>query len=83
MLRLVGIKNCSVLDGGFKAWKSLNLPVSRSVPSLGLKEKNRYSYNDKIIVATKNIMQLINNQDYLLIDAREKHKIHRKEGADR
>ena len=71
MLRLVGIKNCSVLDGGFKAWKSLNLPVSRSVPSLGLKEKKRYSYNDKIIVATKNIMQLINNQDYLLIDARE------------
>ena len=84
MLRLVGIKNCSVLDGGFKAWKSLNLPVSRSVPSLGLKEKNRYSYNDKIIVATKNIMQLINNQDYLLNDARENIRyIGKKEPIDK
>ena len=71
MLKLVNIKNCSVLDGGFKAWNELNLPISSSIPTLGLAEKNRYVYNQKILVSTNNLLQLINEQGHLLIDARE------------
>ena len=71
MLKLVGIKNCSVLDGGFKAWNSLDLPVSSSIPIPSLSEKNKYSYNEESLVSTDNLMQLINDESHLLIDARE------------
>ena len=72
MLRLVGLTNCSVLDGGFKSWTSLKLPVTDSIPPMAENYNNKYSYNSKYLVATENIMQLTNEEDFLLIDAREK-----------
>ena len=72
MLRLVGLTNCSVLDGGFKSWTSLKLPVTDSIPAMAENYNNKYSYNSKYLVATENIMQLTNEEDFLLIDAREK-----------
>ena len=72
MLRLVGLTNCSVLDGGFKSWTSLKLPVTDSIPAMTENYNNKYSYNSKYLVATENIMQLTNEEDFLLIDAREK-----------
>ena len=62
MLRLVGLTNCSVLDGGFKSWTSLKLPVTDSIPPMAENYNNKYSYNSKYLVATENIMQLTKNE---------------------
>ena len=40
MLRIVGIKNCSVLDGGFKAWSTQGFHVDNLMPKNTQQQNN-------------------------------------------
>ena len=74
MLRIVGIKNCSVLDGGFKAWSIQGFPVDNLIPKNTKKQNNSYAYDEDTIVKTNNLEKMIKDEDFCLVDARENER---------
>jgi len=84
MLRIVGIEDCAVLDGGFKSWSSQNLPMDNLLPENVQHQNNIYTYNEESIVTTKNLEKMINEEGFCLVDAREKVRfIGKKEPIDK
>ena len=74
MLKLVGLKNCAVLDGGFKIWLKNKYPVDNIIPT---KEKLRnrvYSYRTEYIITTDELREKIKSQSICIIDARDKER---------
>lgn len=67
LLRLCGVREAAVLDGGYAAWKAANLPVSQAVPQ---REPTHVSmhYDTSKIVLDHN--DAANAPGGLLIDAR-------------
>ncbi len=75
MLKLVGIENCAVLDGGFNAWNRNKFPVNNAVPENKIKECLEYSYNNNYLVDTLSLKEMLLNKESLyLIDARDKER---------
>ena len=75
MLKLVGIENCAVLDGGFSAWNRNKFPVNNSVPDNTIEECLEYSYNSNYLVDTLSLKEMLSNKESLyLIDARDKER---------
>jgi thiosulfate/3-mercaptopyruvate sulfurtransferase len=67
LLRLCGVREAAVLDGGYAAWKAANLPVSQEIPRrqpthVGVHYDDRQVVLDHAVVA--------NMPDDLLLDAR-------------
>lgn len=71
MLRLIGIKNCAVLDGGYKAWKLNNMPTNNVVPNNYKEEKMQYNYNSNYLIDTKTLKNKLEKKSICLVDARD------------
>ena len=71
MLKLIGLKNCAVLDGGYKAWKLKNMPTNNIVPNHYKKNKMQYDYNSDYLIDTKTLKNKLEKKSICLIDARD------------
>ena len=58
-----------VLDGGWLAWRNAKLPVSQEQPLIETRTHHAH-FNDQTYLNTGEIEQLIQDNDYVLIDAR-------------
>lgn len=69
MLRLYGHLNVALLDGGFSEWRKLGFAIES-----GTNQNKTRNFNgtpdDKLILTTTDIEKIINQPDWLLIDAR-------------
>ena len=74
MLKLVGIENCAVLDGGYKSWYPNHFPTDNLVPKDLRKENIKYSYNSDYLIDTENLKNRLKKNDIYLIDARDKDR---------
>lgn len=71
MLKLVGLENCAVLDGGYNEWLRMKYPINNYIPKKLKKENINYSYNHKKIVTTKDLKELLVEPSVCLLDARD------------
>ncbi|HKT28309.1 sulfurtransferase [Dyella sp.] len=67
LLRLCGIREAAVLDGGYAAWKAANLPVSQEMPKRTPTQVSVHYESSQVVIDHTAIG---NMQDDLLIDAR-------------
>lgn len=68
-LKVVGVKNVSILDGGVAAWKAAGLPLARGDEPPSPKIFN--ATIDKTLIAhTADVQQIVQSHDATLIDAR-------------
>ena len=74
MLKLVGIENCAVLDGGFQSWLASKLEIDSEIPLKVKQENIEYSYNNNYIVETEELKILLEKKDIHLVDARDKDR---------
>ena len=74
MLRLVGIKNCAVLDGGYSSW-ILNRYAVSSDTSLALERQNiKYSYKSDLLITTEALKIKLKSNLVYLLDARDEER---------
>jgi len=71
MLRLVGIKNCAVLDGGYSSWVSNQHAVSSNTSFISEKQNIKYSYNQGLLITTEALKKKLKNNLIYLLDARD------------
>ena len=69
MLRLAGVRDVSVLDGGFAAWTQAALPVSTE-PARMAPRHAEIGFDPAQIVYTPELRQLQQNPQCLIVDAR-------------
>ena len=75
MLRLVGIKKCAVLDGGFKYWTKNKFSVDNLIPKNKAKENIEYAYNSNYLIDTMSLKKMLLDSDSMyLVDARDKER---------
>ena len=74
MLKLVGIENCAVLDGGYKSWYPNHFPTDNLTPKDLKKENIKYCYNSDYLIDTENLKNRLGINDLYLIDARNKER---------
>jgi thiosulfate/3-mercaptopyruvate sulfurtransferase len=69
MLRLIGARDVSVLDGGLAAWKAAGLPLDAEIPA---REPAQVAveFESTKIVYTDQLQQMLQNPQFLLLDAR-------------
>lgn len=67
LLRLCGVREAAVLDGGYAAWKAANLPISQELPQRPSTPVSVHYENAQAIVDHAAIASM---HDQLLIDAR-------------
>ena len=75
MLKLVGIKKCAVLDGGFKSWTKNKFSVDNLIPKNKAKENIEYAYNSNYLIDTMSLKKMLLDSDSMyLVDARDKER---------
>lgn len=76
ILELYGISNYKIINGGLKSWSSAGFPISKSQSqSCESLESDFVSSIDSTSYATYDeVLQSINNNDYLLVDTREDYE---------
>ncbi|RUL79853.1 sulfurtransferase [Dyella choica] len=67
LLRLCGVREAAVLDGGYAAWKTANLPVTQEIPQRQPTQVSVHFQHDQVILDHAVIAGM---HDELLIDAR-------------
>ncbi|WP_236669124.1 sulfurtransferase [Aquimarina mytili] len=71
MFKIMGHQNIAVLDGGLPAWQQQNLAIE---PETNDNTYNlgdfRASFNSKLVVDAKKVLNEINNESTLILDAR-------------
>ena len=82
LFRLYKHKNVSVLNGGMKAWKAINGPISNKTTKIN---KSNYvaSIDHNILAKYEDIKNLYNNKDYQIVDARSFRRFAGKEEEPR
>lgn len=70
MLRWLGHENVAVLNGGWKAWTSANLPTNANIPEVQSADFQANPNND-LLRSAKDIQANIEEPKFTLIDARE------------
>ncbi|RIZ58385.1 sulfurtransferase [Paraclostridium bifermentans] len=70
-LKYMGYKNVYILNGGFKAWKDNNLPVTNKIPSFSSAHKLNLSSTDNIICDINYVKKSIKDNDIVLVDSRD------------
>lgn len=70
MLRMAGISNSSILDGGFSFWKESNMEVSKEKSEIVKSELKVENMDLKTSINTEELKAQIN--DFVIIDTREK-----------
>jgi thiosulfate/3-mercaptopyruvate sulfurtransferase len=71
-LRVLGLENLSILNGGMKAWQAANLPITPEVPPIA-KSDFKPSINQALIVTQDQLAQAAQNAPgtrSVLVDAR-------------
>ena len=69
-LDVIGHKHYSYLNGGIQAWRALELPLSKRIPSHTDASQITVSINSNVIINAEEIMQEINDKNFLVWDAR-------------
>ncbi len=71
MFKTMGYKQVAVLDGGFPAWQQADLPCETAT------DENKYprgnfnaAYQPKLVVNSEKVLNSINNNNILILDAR-------------
>ncbi len=72
MFKLFGHKNVSVLNGGLRSWIHNSGPIENSSYNNIKSSKYSATYNKNLICYYKDIVKIINNKNYQIIDARSK-----------
>lgn len=67
LLRLCGVRDAAVLDGGYAAWKAANLPVAQEPPRRQPTQVSMHYQGSQVVLDHAAIDSM---QDALLIDAR-------------
>lgn len=70
LMRLVGHKNVSVLDGGMMSWHAAQLPLEKAIPQAIATNYAVQIQSDKLISASEMKALLIDSQKTVLLDAR-------------
>lgn len=70
-LKYMGYENVYILNGGFKAWKDSNLPVTSKIPSLSPTPNFKLIPNNNIICAIDYVQNSITNDNIILVDSRD------------
>jgi thiosulfate/3-mercaptopyruvate sulfurtransferase len=73
MLRWVGHDAVAVLDGGWQGWVGQQYPVSADKVARKLKKDEKPfepQVREKLLATTEDVLAVINNPDYLIIDSR-------------
>ena len=69
MLKKIGVENTAILEGGFTGWQNAGLPVNHSKPAV--KPVAIWSSIESWpVISTQDMMSMINDPTYLIIDAR-------------
>ena len=66
MIKLVGIKKCAVLDGGFKSWIKNKFSVDNLIPKNKVKENIEYAYNSNYLIDTMSLKKMLLDSDSML-----------------
>ncbi|WP_148550494.1 sulfurtransferase [Paraclostridium bifermentans] len=70
-LKSMGYKNVYILNGGFKAWKDNNLPVTNKIPSLYPSKTFNLSTNTSMICDINYVRKSIKDANIVLVDCRD------------
>lgn len=68
-LKVLGLKELSVLNGGVKAWADARLPLNKEVVTVGA-SNYQPSLDGSLIATTEEVAQRVKSGDAVLIDAR-------------
>lgn len=69
-LKYMGYKNVYILNGGFKAWKDNNLPVTNKIPSLSPSKTFNLSTYTNMICDINYVRKSIKDANIVLVDCR-------------
>ncbi|WP_235015536.1 sulfurtransferase [Oceanicoccus sp. KOV_DT_Chl] len=72
LLRYLGHDNVKVLDGGFSAWRQLDLPVDNESPIAAQSGNFSATLNAAMVVDINEVKTIPHSQSSVLIDSREK-----------
>ncbi|WP_419743168.1 sulfurtransferase [Paraclostridium dentum] len=70
-LKYMGYKNVYILNGGFKAWKDNNLPITNEIPSLLTPQTFNLSPDTSMICDIHYVRESIKETDIVLVDCRD------------
>ena len=68
-LRVLGLENLSILNGGVKAWQAAGLPLTTDVPAVA-KSDFQPSINESLLVTQEQLAQATQSNQTILVDAR-------------
>ena len=68
-LKVLGLENLSILNGGVKAWQTAGLPLSTTAPSI-VKSSFEPSLDESLLVSQAQLSQDAQSSDAVLVDAR-------------
>ena len=69
LFKLFKHKNISVLNGGMKAWKSINGPVNNTISKIN-KTSYKADLDQSILIKYDDLKNFYNNKNYQVVDAR-------------
>lgn len=73
MFKYFGFQNICILNGGLSKWKKEKKPISKIITK-HKKSNYNFSINNKWLTNQKKIIQIINDKNYLIIDARNPNR---------
>ena len=68
-LRVLGLENLSILNGGVKAWQAAGLPLTTDVPAVA-KSDFQPAINQSLLVTQQQLVQATQGSQAILVDAR-------------
>ena len=69
LFKLYKHKNISILNGGMKAWKSINGPVNNIISKIN-KTSYKADLDQSILIKYDDLKNFYNNKNYQVVDAR-------------
>jgi len=76
MFQLMGFTNVAVLNGGFPKWIDKNFAIETQQNNSRLKGDFKVDYQQKKIKFKEDILETINNENFLIADARSKGRFY-------
>ncbi|GAA0713518.1 sulfurtransferase [Paraclostridium ghonii] len=73
-LKYMGYKNVYILNGGFKSWKEINLPITSILPSLSPASSFELMSNKDMICDVSYVKKAIANDNIVLVDSRDNNR---------
>lgn len=73
-LKYMGYKNVYILNGGFNAWKSNNLPTTCEIPKLNYNGFFKENLNESLVCNIEYVKNTINSNEIVLVDSRDNNR---------